>query len=34
MNGRQLYDDATEEIRLIREYMQVNYEEPIDFMIG
>lgn len=34
MNGRQLYDDATEEIRLIREYMQVNYEEPVDFMIG
>lgn len=34
MNGRQLYDDATEEIRLIRETMQVNYEEPADFMIG
>jgi len=34
MNGRQLYDDATEEIRLIREQMQVNYEEPVDFMIG
>jgi hypothetical protein len=34
MNGRQLYDDATEEIRLIREMMQVNYEEPVDFMVG
>ena len=34
MNGRQLYDDATEEIRVLRENMQLNYELPTDFMIG
>jgi hypothetical protein len=34
LNGRQLFDDATEEISQIREQMQLNYEMPVDFYIG
>jgi hypothetical protein len=34
LNGRQLYDDATEEIAQIREQMQLNYEMPPDFYVG
>ena len=34
LNGRQLFDDATEEIRQIREQMQLNYEMPVDFYVG
>ena len=34
LNGRQIFDDATEEISQIREQMQLNYEMPVDFYIG
>ena len=34
LNGRQIFEDATEEIRLIREQMQLNYEMPVDFYVG
>ena len=34
LNGRQMFDDATEEIRQIREQMQLNYEMPPDFYVG
>lgn len=34
LNGRQIFDDATEEISQIREQMQSNYEMPVDFYVG
>jgi hypothetical protein len=34
LNGQQLFDEATEEIRQIEEEMQLKYEFPIDFSIG
>jgi hypothetical protein len=34
LNGRQIFDDATEEITQIREQMQLNYEMPPDFYVG
>lgn len=34
LNGRQLFDDATEEIAQIKEQMQSNYEMPVDFYVG
>jgi hypothetical protein len=34
LNGRQMFDDATEEITQIREQMQLNYEMPPDFYVG
>ena len=33
-SGRQIYDDATQEIQQIREQMQLNYEMPTDFFMG
>jgi len=33
-SGRQIYDDATQEIQQIREQMQLNYEMPPDFYMG
>lgn len=33
-SGRQLFDDATQEIQTIREQMQLNYEMPTDFFVG
>jgi hypothetical protein len=34
LNGQQLFDEATEEIRQTEEEMQLKYEYPIDFHIG
>jgi len=34
MNGRQLYDDAIQEIQRIEEEMQLRYQLPDDFMVG
>ena len=34
LNGRQMFDDASEEITQIREQMQLNYEMPPDFYVG
>ena len=34
LNGRQIFDDATEELSQIREQMQLNYEMPVDFYVG
>jgi len=34
MNGQKIYDDATEVLREIRETAALNFEEPIDFMVG
>lgn len=34
LNGQQMYDEATEEIRDIEEEMQLKYEMPIDFYTG
>ena len=34
MNGRQYYEDAVEEIQLLRQRMRDEYEMPPDFMIG
>lgn len=33
-SGRQIFDDATQEIQQIREQMQLNYEMPPDFYVG
>lgn len=34
LDGRQLFDDATTEIREIEEQMQSRFQLPIDFMVG
>ena len=34
MNGRQMYDDAKEELDVIGEQMQLRYELPVDHLIG
>jgi hypothetical protein len=34
INGRQMFDDATNEITQIREQMQLNYETPPLFFVG
>lgn len=34
LNGRQMFDDATAEINLIREQMQLSYEIPPMFFVG
>jgi len=34
MNGRQMYDDAKEELDKIGEEMQLRYELPVDHLIG
>ena len=34
LNGQQMFDEATEEIRQTEEEMQLKYEYPIDFHIG
>ena len=33
-NGRQIYDDATADLEKLTEEARLNWEEPIDFMIG
>jgi len=34
LNGRQLYDDATQELAGLEEKLRLEYELPIDFYIG
>ena len=34
LNGQQMYDEATEEIREIEEEMQLKYEFPVNFFVG
>lgn len=34
LNGRQLYDDAVQELLTVREQMQLNYQLPDDMMVG
>ena len=34
MNGRQLYDDATSEIKELDEKIRLEYELPPDFFVG
>jgi hypothetical protein len=33
-NGRQIYDDAREEIKELIEEVRLNWEQPIDFYTG
>jgi hypothetical protein len=33
-NGRQLFDDANEEIKELTEEARLNWEKPVDFMTG
>ena len=34
LNGRQIYDDAVQDIEKIEETMQLTYEKPIDLFMG
>ena len=34
LNGRQIYDDATNELLALREKIRVEHELPADFFIG
>jgi hypothetical protein len=34
LNGRQIYDDAVQDIEKIEEQMQLTYEMPPDFFVG
>jgi hypothetical protein len=34
LNGRQLYDDATQELERLREQMRLTHELPVDFFLG
>jgi len=34
LNGRQMYDDAKEEIKEIEEYVRMTFETPVDFYVG
>ena len=34
MNGRQIYDDATQEMLRLEEKMRSEHESPIDFFVG
>lgn len=33
-NGRQLFDDAVEELQRLEEEVRLNWEQPVDFYIG
>ena len=33
-NGRQLFDDANEALIQLEEQARLNWEDPIDFMVG
>ena len=33
-NGRQLFDDANEELIKLEEEARLNWEKPVDFMTG
>ncbi len=34
LNGRQLYDDATQELERLREQVRLTHEMPVDFFLG
>jgi len=34
MNGRQLFDDATQDLERLRERLRLDHETPIDFFVG
>jgi len=34
LNGRQIYDDAVQDIEKIEEQMQLTYEMPPHFFVG
>ena len=34
LNGRQIYDDATQEIKDLQERLRSEFEEPVDFFVG
>jgi len=34
MNGRQLYDDATQELQRLEEKLRLEHERPVDFFMG
>jgi hypothetical protein len=34
LNGRQIYDDATQEMLRLDEKMRTTYELPVDFFLG
>jgi len=34
LNGRQLYDDATQEMLRLEEKLRNTYELPVDFFVG
>ena len=34
LNGRQLYEDATQELERLREQMRLTHELPVDFFVG
>jgi hypothetical protein len=34
MNGEQIYSQAIEEIQRLEEQIQLQFETPIDYMIG
>lgn len=34
LNGRQIYDDATQEIDRLRETIRLEHEMPVDFFVG
>jgi hypothetical protein len=34
LNGRQIYDDATQDIERLRERLRLDHETPIDFFVG
>lgn len=34
LNGRQLYEDATQELERLREQMRLTHELPVDFILG
>ena len=34
LNGRQIYDDAVQDIEKIEEQMQLEHEMPPDFFVG
>ena len=34
LNGRQLYDDATQELERLREEVRLTHEMPVDFFLG
>lgn len=34
MNGRQIFDDATQDLERLRERLRLDHETPIDFFVG